>query len=241
MPVPLPVMLLAWAVTALAAGIQGVVGMGFAVLSVPVLSLVDPTLAPVPQLLVTLPLTLSMAWRERHAMDISGIGWIVAGRFPGAAAGVALLKVASDRALDALIAVTVLSVVALTGAGIRLRRTPATKFGVGVFSGVSALIASIGGPPVALLYRDSPGDTIRSSLAAVFTFGITITLGARIVSGEITATDVQVALWIFPALVLGVLSSNRLRHYVEGPPLRAAILILSTLAAVGLLARSVAG
>jgi uncharacterized membrane protein YfcA len=94
---------------------------------------------------------------------------------------------------------------------------------------------------VALLYRDSPGDTVRSSLAAVFTFGIAITLGARILSGEITGTDVEVALWIFPALVIGVVGSSRLRSYVEGPPLRAAILILSTLAAVGLLIRSLAG
>ncbi|MCL1692867.1 MAG: sulfite exporter TauE/SafE family protein, partial [Actinomycetia bacterium] len=53
-------------VTFIAAAIQGVVGMGFAMVSVPILALINPSLAPVPQLLITLPLTISMAWRERH-------------------------------------------------------------------------------------------------------------------------------------------------------------------------------
>ena len=54
---------LALVITAIAAMLQGSVGLGFAMVSVPLLSLIDPRLAPVPQLLVSLPLALAMAWR----------------------------------------------------------------------------------------------------------------------------------------------------------------------------------
>ena len=75
---------IALVVTFFAAAIQGVVGLGFAMVSVPILALIDPSLAPVPQLLTTIPLTVSMAWRERGHLQLSGIGWVLAGRVPGA-------------------------------------------------------------------------------------------------------------------------------------------------------------
>ena len=74
-------LILALAVTFVAASIQGVVGIGFALVSVPILALIDPSLAPVPQLLITMPLTITMAWRERRHIDASGIG---SDRWPGA-------------------------------------------------------------------------------------------------------------------------------------------------------------
>ena len=54
------------AMMAIAALVQGTVGFGFAIVSVPVLSLVNPALAPVPQLLVQVPLSFGMFLRERR-------------------------------------------------------------------------------------------------------------------------------------------------------------------------------
>ena len=170
--------MVALVVTALAAMLQGVVGLGFAMVSVPILSLIDPRLAPVPQLLITIPLTVSMAWRERHAMDLSGAAWIIAGRVPGALIGLVFLAIITGAALDVMIAVIVLIAVAIIASGYHVSRHPGTDFTAGVFSGTSSLVASIGGPPLALLYTNAEGETIRSSLAAVFSVGILITVGS---------------------------------------------------------------
>jgi uncharacterized membrane protein YfcA len=188
---------LALLITAGATLVQGSVGMGFAMVSVPALSLIDPRLAPVPQLLVTIPLTMIMAWRERSSIDTHGVGWIIAGRIPGALIGLALLAVATQQVLDAAIAVTVLAGVAILAGGYHIRRTSATKFGAGVASGTTGMIASIGGPPLGLLYSRADGDTVRSSLAAVFTIGLLITLTARTATGNITTTDLWVALGFY--------------------------------------------
>lgn len=60
---------LALLITAIAASFQGTVGLGFAMISVPLLSLIHPSLASVPQLLIALPLTVALLWRERRAVD----------------------------------------------------------------------------------------------------------------------------------------------------------------------------
>jgi len=230
--------MVALVVTALAAMLQGVVGLGFAMVSVPILSLIDPRLAPVPQLLITIPLTVSMAWRERHAMDLSGAAWIIAGRVPGALIGLVFLAIITGAALDVMIAVIVLIAVAIIASGYHVSRHPGTDFTAGVFSGTSSLVASIGGPPLALLYTNAEGETIRSSLAAVFSVGILITVGVRAVSGNITASDLRVAAVLFPALLVGYLLSNPLKDRVTNRQLKAAILVLSSLAAIGLLIRA---
>lgn len=168
MPVDPPVLVLALAVTVAAGLVQGTIGFGLSVVSVPVLSLLDRDLAPVPQLLITLALALAIVWREWRHLDLSGVGWVLVGRLPGAALGVVLLKTFADTALDALVAALVLIGVAIVGSGVVIRLTPFTKITAGVASGTMGLVASIGGPPLALLYRDVKGGTMRSSLNAIF-------------------------------------------------------------------------
>lgn len=238
LPVELWVLALAFAWTVLAAAVQGTVGFGFAVVSVPALSLVDPALAPVPQLLVTLPLTLSMAWRERHAVELSGVGWLLLGRVPGALLGVALLKLADASTLDVVIALVVLSAVAAMSTGRGVPRNGLTEFTAGVTSGAMSLVSSIGGPPIALLYRDAPGPTLRASLAAVFTVGVLITTTSRALAGEITRSDVILGACLLPAMLLGLRLSHAFKGRVEGRPLRIAVLVVASLSAVGLLARA---
>lgn len=229
---------LALTITFVAAMIQGVVGLGFAMVSVPILALIDPSLAPVPQLLITLPLTFAMAWRERSHVALRDVGWVVAGRVPGALIGVVLLAVASQAALEVLIAGLVLIAVVIIASGLHVARTPGTQFGAGIFSGVSGLVASIGGPPLALLYTRDEGPVVRSNLAAVFVIGLLITITTRIVSHNMTWDDARTAAILFPALAAGYVTSLALKSRVSQAALRTGILLLSVLGAAGLLIRA---
>ena len=226
-------------VTFFAAAVQGVVGIGFAIVSVPILALINPSLAPVPQLLIVLPLTVSMAWSERNHIQLSGVGWIIGGRIPGAIIGVGLLAVATQQTLDIMIALVVLAAVAIIASGFHVKRTPFSEFGAGVASGVSGLVASIGGPPLALLYSRDDGPTVRSNVAAIFTIGLLITISTRVLTGNITLSDVRVAVILFPALVAGYLVSFRFKDRVSQGVVRNAILLLALVGAVGLIIRAV--
>lgn len=238
MPVETTDLVIAVVVTFLAAGVQGTVGMGFAVASVPLLSIIDPRLAPVPQLLISIPLTMMMAFRERQHIDYKGLTWVLAGRVPGALLGLALLKAASESTISLLIAGSVLIAVGALATGIALKRSPFVDFITGTFAGISALVSSIGGPPMALLFQRETGPTVRASLGALFTVGLSITLVTRLVAGEISTLDVRIAAVLFPSMLLGFWTSTRLRGRLDESKIRPAILILSGLAAVALVVRT---
>ncbi len=240
MPISPLELVVALAITLLGAIVQGTIGVGFGILSVPLLSLINPILAPVPQLLLAVPLAVSMTWRERTHVDASGVAWLFAGRVPGAFLGLWILGLAAQRSIDIGIALSVIVAVLILGTGVTVRRNAATEFGTGVTAGIMGMVASMGGPPAALLFKDAEGPTIRASLALFFSGGLMVTVLFRVFAGRITGDDVLLAVLLFPGLAAGYVISSRLRHRLDGQTIRPAILTVSLLAAVGLLIRAFA-
>ncbi len=123
--------------------------------------------------------------------------------------------------------------------GVIIRLSPTTKVAAGVASGTMGLVASVGGPPLALLYRDVQGGTLRSSLNAIFAIGIVFSISVRGAAGEISGNDLKVALFLLPAVFIGLWLSWFFTARAEGPALKNAVLAVSALAATGLLLRSI--
>lgn len=236
-----PEILIGIVVVTVAASLQGSIGFGFAVLSVPILTLVDPAFTPIPMLLLALPLAVLGLVRERSEVDWSGLGWIIAGRVPGAFLGSWVLSVASEQLLGILIGTIVLIVIGLIATGVAIRLTRANRLIAGIVSGFSGASSAVGGPPLALLYRNQEGPTVRSTLGTIFTIGILINIGALTATGVMTLEDVRVAALFSPAMAIGFLVSSRIKHLAEGERLRRGILIVSAAAAAGLLLTSILG
>lgn len=238
MPLSLVEITIALVVTVVGALIQGSIGFGFGILSVPILSLVNPILAPVPQLLLALPLSLAITWRERSHIDAGGVAWLFAGRIPGAFLGLWVLGLAAQRSIDLGIAASVIVAVIIFGTGASVPRRPLSEFGTGVIAGMMGMVASMGGPPAALLFKDEKGPTVRASLALFFSGGLLITATLRLFAGRITWDDLVITALLIPGTVIGYRLSSRLRHVVDRHATRPAILVVSSLAAIGLIARA---
>ncbi|MDH5491734.1 MAG: sulfite exporter TauE/SafE family protein [Myxococcales bacterium] len=232
-------LLLAAVVTFLAGLVQGTIGLGFSIVSVPILMLADPRFAPVPQLLIRVPMVIYMIRREHASLDLKGAIWTTIGRFPGTLAGIALLTVASQGMLDAVIAAIVLVGVLALSRGWSIRRTALNESVAGFFSGLGAFVSSIGGPPLALLYRNADGPTIRATLALIFGVGVGVTLGGRFLAGRITGLDFELAAFMLMPMALGLWASRFLLGRVEGAPLRRAILAVCAVAGGGLALRAI--
>ena len=237
-PISIPMLCTAMVISCVAAAAQGVVGFGYAIVAVPLLSLIDPRLAPVPQILTALPLTVMTAWRERGHIDGRGVGWILAGRVPGLAIGALLVAVVSHRVLDVVIGLFVMVGVACLGTVARIPRNRLVDMFAGTLSGVSGYVSGIGGPPLALLYRDASGPTIRSTLGVLFAVGIVATVATRGAVGQVTALDLKLGAVLLAPVVLGTWLSRFLHGLIEGRALRAAVLSLSATAGIGLLLRA---
>jgi len=224
-----------------AAAAQGTVGLGFNIVAVPAMSLINPLLAPVPQLILSLPQVIALVVREHTEVDRTGVLWILLGRLPGAALGVWLLSVATQGMLDMIIGLLVLAAVIVLASGVHLTRNRSIEFGAGVFAGVASYVSTIGGPPVALLYSREEGPTIRATLGLVFLMGMSVTLTVRIVAGDITRMDVVYGLSLMPAAAMGFALSSWIKERIAPSHLRLGVFVLSSLAAVALLGRAAFG
>ena len=230
--------LVACVVTFVAAVLQGTIGFGYAVLAVPVLSLLEPTLAPVPQILTALPLSVWALAREWRYVDWRGAAWVLVGRVPGALIGAFLLVVSGERSLDLLIGLSVLAAVLILSTELRLERSPWLDCAAGAFGTVTGYISGISGPPIALLFRDSSGPYLRATLGMIFTVGIVITLSLRTATGHISLQDGWVAAILVLPMLIGMRLSRHLHTLVRGKLLRRALLTTSAVAALGLIGRA---
>lgn len=232
---------LALLVSAIGAALQGVVGFGFGVLSVPILTILNPDFTPIPQLMLALPLTLTIALRDRRHLDLTGAAWIIAGRFPGALAGALLLGALAGAALDLVIAAIVLAATALIASGWSIRRNRMTEFATGVASGITGTVSAIGGPPVALIYHDSPGATVRSTLSTIFIVGLLINLTTLGLFGEIGWGDLQTAAILLPGMLTGLALSAPIAKRFSDTGVRRAVLATAAVAGLGLAVKVILG
>lgn len=225
-----------WVVVMLSAVVQGTVGIGFALIVAPVFAMVDPAYLPVTLLVLMLPLNAHVAWRERTAIDWHGTGWITLGRFLGTFVGLALLLALSVRQMEIAVGLfTILAaLVALFAPPFVPRRTSSTS--VGLFTGISETATGIGGPPLALLYQHASGPKLRATVAACFLIGEVFSLVVLALGGRVNLDHLVATALLIPAVILGSFLSRYAHAYIPAVRLRMAVLILSMLCGLVLIA-----
>jgi uncharacterized protein len=228
------------AAVAFGATVQGAVGFGMALVAAPLLVLIHPELVPGPLLINGLALTLLVARRERDSIDLFGVKWALVGRVPGVVLGALALATIPVKGLMLLDGLVVLACVALGASQARLSPTPRILLGAGLISGVFGTIASIGGPPLALVYQNEPGPKLRGTLAGYFIVGALMSLAALIVVGRYGVDELAWTLLLLPGTVLGFAGSNRLTGWVDAGRTRRAVLAVTTAAGVAAVLRSLA-
>jgi hypothetical protein len=110
----------------------------------------------------------------------------------------------------------------------------------GVASGFGGTTAGIGGPPMALAYREAGGPRLRATLSAFFLVGSVLSLGMLAVAGEVTADGLTAGAALVPAVGVGYALAEPLRHRLRRRGVREAVLAFSTVAATGLAVQALA-
>jgi uncharacterized membrane protein YfcA len=224
-------------VAAAGGAVQGSIGFGQNLVLVPIVALVVPEAVPGALVALGVPLTVTMAVREWHGVDWSGLGWIVLGRVPGTVVGVVIVVLVSGELLSTLAGSAVLAgvLLSLLTGHVPVNRETAT--GAGATAGILGTTAAIDGPPLALLYQRHPGHTIRATLACAFLVGAVMSFVALASAGEIHGWQLLLALALAPALLLGLASSTFVTRAVGERSLRPAVLIVVAIAGVAAIIR----
>ncbi len=219
--------------------VQGSVGFGFALLAVPALLLVEPSALPVTPLFLAIPMVVTMALRERGAIDLPGFWRMTAGRVPGTLAGTWVVVALGSDATTALVGALLVGAVALSLVAASVVATPGTQVAAGFVSGVMSTTGAIGGPALGLAYQDRPGPELRSTLALAFAVGVVLSLASLAAAGEVRGEQVGWALQLLPAMALGLWASRFTARRLDGRWLRPAVLGFAALAGVAALLRAV--
>ncbi|MGI9500444.1 MAG: sulfite exporter TauE/SafE family protein, partial [Geminicoccaceae bacterium] len=160
--------LLANIVVMFAALIQTASGIGFAMIAVPLLALVDLGYVPGPSLLAMLGLSLVMALRGWRDVDRQGLSALLAGLGIGTVVGALSLGALPQSATGLLFGIMVLIALAAGQVGfVPGRSTPAFAFS-GAVAGLMGTMAGIHGPALAVLYQGAPPRTARATIALIF-------------------------------------------------------------------------
>ena len=236
-PLTLFDILLAIGIVTLGSVIQGSVGFGLGPFAVPLLFLLNPVFVPGPLILAALLLTLLMFFRERADVDFHGMQWAIVGRIVGTIIGAFVLTVVSGSQMVVLLAGLVILAVIINASGVRLKADSWTLLGAGTLSGFMAIVAAIGGAPMALIYQDEAGPKIRSTLSGIFIIGIILAIISLIAIGRFGYIEFFAALWMTPGILIGYYISSRTKKYLDRGYIRMAVLTVSALAAIILVVR----
>ena len=231
-------LLLAIGVVAVGTVIQSAVGFGLALIAAPILLLIDRELVPGPLIAAALFLVLKVAWQERQAIDVSHFRIAVLGRIIGTVPAAMLMGTVSAYVFDLLFGSLVLLAVCISLVHTEIRITRARIFFATIAAGFMSTISSIGGPPVALLYQNARGATLRANLSVFFAMGCAISLVALSTIGRFHWIDLAYSLILIVGVLIGIACSGPLRRLIDRQSARPWLLSLCAFSALVVLGRA---
>lgn len=226
-------------VMAAGAYLQGAVGFGANLVAAPLLALVLVDFVPGPVIVASVLLNVLVMRREGTGSVDRRIHAAIAGQIPGALlAGVVLASI-PQSGLSILFAALVLTAVGLSVVGWHLRPSTPTLVGAGLASGFMGTISGIGGPPIALVYQEADGPTLRGTLSRFFLAGAAVSLPTLVIVGTLDRGSIGPALALLPGTALGFALSGHLARRIDKGHARPVVLCLSALTAIAVLLREV--
>jgi uncharacterized membrane protein YfcA len=222
-----------------AAVLQSVAGFGLALVTAPLLLLIDGSFVPGPVMAGGLVLTCLILIRDHQHADVSGLTYALFGRATGTVGAAAFLLNASDAVFDLTFAVLVMFAVILSAAGLEPRPNRKNAVIAGILSGLMGTISSIGGPPIALLYQNAGASRLRGTLAGFFLVGSLVSLLALVFVGRFGSEELVLSVFLALPMALGFHLGGPLRTRMSDRAVRPMVLGLSFISGMIVLLRVV--
>lgn len=218
------------------AGIQAVVGFGFALLSVPIMmQVVDLHRAVILASLIGTANNFYQYRDLKHDQDKTQVRRFLLASFFGAPLGLLAFIYADQSVLKIFLGLGVLLGVILLVRGRDLTNAHISlDWSMGVLSGFLLTSTSTNGPPLvfALQARKSEPQVFRATLNMIFLVSGVYGLVLFAAFGEIATSDLWLAAAVLPSMVIGVSIGKFIRNRVDPNRFRIAVLVLLTVAGI---------
>jgi uncharacterized protein len=229
---------------ALGSAAQAITGFGFALIAIPLASLVlSPTDAVVAQTLAGSLISFVMAWQYRTDLDRPTAARVTPWMIAGMPFGLLVATQVSDDALRLSVGVCVIGAAIAIATGVRIRshRVRLVDGVAGAISGVLATTTGTNGPPlvITLAGRDTPPLSFRSTLQFLFALGNLVSLPLFAAAGQITSSGTRAGAIAIVPTVAGRLFGERIFRRLNPESFRTLVLVMLFLAGAVAITRSV--
>lgn len=223
----------------LGAILQASTGLGAGLVIVPLLGLISLEFIPGPLIFASLALSSLMTYQGRNNINFLNVKTLIAGLTAGTALGtLSISAIPMDRA-GILFGALVLLAAAITAVGVRIQFTRPNLIAAGMLSGFIGVTASIGGPVLALLYQHEEGKTLRATLAFLYVVSSILMVAFLHVGDRFGIKELWLGLSLIPGFLIGYVLAVPIAKFLDRGYSRIAVLLISTLGAVVLMARSI--
>lgn len=214
-----------------AAGIQGITGFGFSLVSLPLLAMLLPMETIVPMLvLYSLCLNIVLYKKVKGQIEKKRIVILVTCGLLFIPVGIYGLTAVNESLIKIIVgAIIIISSLAL-GLGFKIKfKNPMISYGLsGILSGLLNGASSLSGPPVILLLSNEgvDKDNFRKTLATYFMVLNLFSIPMFVMSGVLTTEVLLETLKYSPAMVVGVLGGVYLGNFMPEKLFRGMTLVL---------------
>jgi uncharacterized protein len=222
----------------LGAILQASTGLGSGLIIVPLLALISLEFIPGPIVLASMALSGIMALQGRHHIRKGGLPLLLIFLTIGVALGALSISAIPAQRAGIAFGALVLIAIAVSVVMPNLQRSKPLVAGGGLLSGFMGAISGIGAPILALLYQHEPPRVLRATLGLIFFISSIAILICLYFAGRFGPHEAWLGLWLVPGYVLGFLVAPPIAVFLDRGNSRRAVLIISTLSAVMLIARS---
>lgn len=229
------------AIALVAAACQSLTGFGFALVMVPLLSLLwDVKLAVVTTTILGTAALIPLVVEAREHIRLWKVMPLIVGSIVGIPLGLLILDRIDPEALKIFVATVVIGASLIVYFAPRVRiggSSPASPVAVGVLSGILRASTSMGGPPVILytLSREPEAEEFRGTLLGFALPSSLMTVVGLGIVGRLTPKVAGTAAVALPAMALGLVAGAWLRARVDERLFRTVVLVVLVLTSIGVI------
>ena len=218
--------------------LQRATGITAGMIIVPFLAMISYTLVPVPVVFASLALTSIMAYTGRKHIDTKNVFRISLGMLVGILLAIFILKNIQFQYMGLLFGSFILLSVLISIKVKSFTLNKSINYMGGFIAGVMGSMAAVGGQILALLFQNHPLESLKATLAFLYTLFSVVMLSIFFMFGEFSHEQFISGMYMMPGFIIGFLVSPMFSKYFNPKYSKIAVLSTATLGALFLISKS---
>lgn len=219
--------------------LQMATGVSVGMIIVPFLAMISYTLVPVPVAFASLTLTVMMAYKGREHIDMKNVPQVSLGMLAGIFMALYIFKNVYFEYLGVVFGLFILLSVFISLKVKTFKLGAKMNYSGGFVAGLMGAVAAVGGQVLAMLFQNHQLESIKSTLAFLYTLFTLAMLGVFYIFGEFSQEQMMSGLYMVPGVLLGFFIAPIFAKYFNPEYAKPVVLGMASFGALMLIGKSV--